>query len=74
MKVTRRGFIGAAGLAAFARISGVRAASTPRVNGERLRRRFSHSPRELTAWDDCTRGADVLLAAILRADQMRMPT
>jgi N-carbamoyl-L-amino-acid hydrolase len=28
----------------------------------------SHSPKELTHWDDCSRGADVLLRTILRMD------
>ena len=28
----------------------------------------SHSPRELTSWTDCARGADVLVHAVLRAD------
>jgi N-carbamoyl-L-amino-acid hydrolase len=31
----------------------------------------SHSPRELTSWADCARGADVLLHAVLRADEAR---
>lgn len=30
---------------------------------------ISHSPKELTAWEDCARGADVLLGAILAADE-----
>ena len=30
----------------------------------------SHSPRELTHWDDCARGADVLLRTILEMDQV----
>ena len=30
----------------------------------------SHSPRELTTWEDCARGADVLLQSLLRADRM----
>jgi N-carbamoyl-L-amino-acid hydrolase len=30
---------------------------------------ISHSPRELTHWDDCARGADVLLRTILNMDQ-----
>jgi N-carbamoyl-L-amino-acid hydrolase len=30
---------------------------------------ISHSPRELTSWDDCTRGADVLLKTVLDLDQ-----
>jgi N-carbamoyl-L-amino-acid hydrolase len=29
----------------------------------------SHSPKELTAWDDCARGADVLLKTVLDLDQ-----
>ena len=29
----------------------------------------SHSPKELTTWDDCTRGADVLLKTVLDLDQ-----
>jgi N-carbamoyl-L-amino-acid hydrolase len=29
---------------------------------------ISHSPRELTSWDDCARGASVLLGAILDLD------
>jgi N-carbamoyl-L-amino-acid hydrolase len=35
---------------------------------------ISHSPRELTTWEDCARGADVLLRTILavdRADSVR---
>jgi N-carbamoyl-L-amino-acid hydrolase len=30
----------------------------------------SHSPKELTHWDDCTRGADVLLRTILEMDRL----
>jgi N-carbamoyl-L-amino-acid hydrolase len=30
---------------------------------------ISHSPRELTSWDDCTRGADVLLGTVLEIDR-----
>jgi beta-ureidopropionase / N-carbamoyl-L-amino-acid hydrolase len=30
----------------------------------------SHSPKELTHWDDCARGADVLLGAILEMDRV----
>jgi N-carbamoyl-L-amino-acid hydrolase len=30
---------------------------------------ISHSPKELTTWDDCTRGADVLLRSVLAADR-----
>lgn len=29
---------------------------------------ISHSPKELTSWEDCARGADVLLRAVLAAD------
>jgi N-carbamoyl-L-amino-acid hydrolase len=29
----------------------------------------SHSPRELTRWEDCANGADVLLAAVLEMDR-----
>jgi N-carbamoyl-L-amino-acid hydrolase len=29
---------------------------------------ISHSPRELTTWEDCARGAAVLLSAILEID------
>ncbi len=29
---------------------------------------ISHSPRELTTWDDCARGAQVLLGAVLELD------
>jgi len=32
----------------------------------------SHSPRERTSWEDCTRGADVLLGSILGIDRMSM--
>lgn len=30
---------------------------------------ISHSPKELTRWDDCARGADVLLHAVLEMDR-----
>jgi N-carbamoyl-L-amino-acid hydrolase len=30
---------------------------------------ISHSPRELTSWDDCARGANVLLGAVLELDR-----
>jgi beta-ureidopropionase / N-carbamoyl-L-amino-acid hydrolase len=30
---------------------------------------ISHSPRELTSWDDCTRGAEVLLDTVLAIDE-----
>jgi N-carbamoyl-L-amino-acid hydrolase len=29
----------------------------------------SHSPKELTAWDDCVRGADVLLRTVIEMDR-----
>ena len=29
---------------------------------------ISHSPRELTSWDDCARGAQVLLQTVLALD------
>jgi beta-ureidopropionase / N-carbamoyl-L-amino-acid hydrolase len=32
-------------------------------------RGISHSPLELTRWDDCARGADVLLGAVLEMDR-----
>jgi len=35
---------------------------------------ISHSPKELTHWDDCARGADVLLHTILVMDQDARPT
>jgi beta-ureidopropionase / N-carbamoyl-L-amino-acid hydrolase len=31
---------------------------------------ISHSPKELTSWEDCTRGADALLNAILEIDRV----
>jgi N-carbamoyl-L-amino-acid hydrolase len=31
---------------------------------------ISHSPRELTSWEDCERGANVLLRAVLAADRL----
>ena len=31
---------------------------------------ISHSPKELTRWDDCANGANVLLAAIVEADAL----
>jgi N-carbamoyl-L-amino-acid hydrolase len=30
---------------------------------------ISHSPRELTNWDDCAQGADVLLGTVLEMDR-----
>jgi N-carbamoyl-L-amino-acid hydrolase len=35
---------------------------------------ISHSPKELTHWDDCARGADVLLRTILEMDKEPRPT
>ena len=35
---------------------------------------ISHSPRELSRWEDCAQGADVLLGTILELDGMdRIP-
>jgi len=31
---------------------------------------ISHSPKELTRWQDCTNGANVLRGAILQVDRM----
>ncbi|HEY3380800.1 MAG TPA: Zn-dependent hydrolase [Vicinamibacterales bacterium] len=31
---------------------------------------ISHSPRERTSWDDCSRGADVLLRSVLAVDRL----
>lgn len=33
---------------------------------------ISHSPKELTSWDDCTRGAQTLLGAVLAMDRTPM--
>jgi N-carbamoyl-L-amino-acid hydrolase len=30
----------------------------------------SHSPKELTSWEDCARGADVLLGSVLEIDRI----
>jgi N-carbamoyl-L-amino-acid hydrolase len=30
---------------------------------------ISHSPKELTTWEDCARGANVLLGAVLALDR-----
>jgi hypothetical protein len=30
---------------------------------------LSHSPKELTSWEDCARGAGVLLGAVLEMDR-----
>jgi beta-ureidopropionase / N-carbamoyl-L-amino-acid hydrolase len=34
---------------------------------------ISHSPRELTSWEDCARGADVLLGSVLEVDALDRP-
>lgn len=34
---------------------------------------ISHSPKELTSWEDCARGADVLLRSVLAADAHQWP-
>ena len=34
----------------------------------------SHSPKERTEWDDCARGADVLLGTVLEVDKLALPT
>ncbi len=31
---------------------------------------ISHSPKELTRWDDCANGANVLLGAVLEMDRL----
>jgi N-carbamoyl-L-amino-acid hydrolase len=33
----------------------------------------SHSPKERTEWDDCARGADVVLGAVLEVDKLALP-
>jgi N-carbamoyl-L-amino-acid hydrolase len=35
---------------------------------------ISHSSRERTSWEDCARGADVLLASVLAVDQLQFGT
>jgi N-carbamoyl-L-amino-acid hydrolase len=47
----------------IARIAPMGMIFVPSVGG------ISHSPKELTSWDDCTRGADVLLRTVLDLDQ-----
>ncbi len=47
----------------MARLSPMGMIFVPSVRG------ISHSPLELTRWDDCTRGADVLLGAVLEMDR-----
>jgi len=34
----------------------------------------SHSPKERTDWEDCARGADVLLGAVMEVDKLALPT
>jgi N-carbamoyl-L-amino-acid hydrolase len=46
----------------MARLSPMGMIFVPSVRG------ISHSPLELTSWDDCARGADVLLGALLEMD------
>jgi N-carbamoyl-L-amino-acid hydrolase len=48
----------------MARIGPMGMVFVPSVGG------VSHSPKELTSWDDCARGADVLLRTILRMDAL----
>ena len=48
----------------MARLSPMGMIFVPSVRG------ISHSPLELTHWDDCARGADVLLGAILEMDSV----
>ena len=31
---------------------------------------ISHSPKELTSWEDCARGADVLLGSVIEVDAL----
>jgi hypothetical protein len=47
----------------MARLSPMGMIFVPSVRG------ISHSPLELTRWDDCARGADVLLGAVLDMDR-----
>ncbi len=47
----------------IARIAPMGMIFVPSVGG------FSHSPKELTTWEDCARGADVLLKTVLELDQ-----
>ena len=47
----------------MARLSPMGMIFVPSVRG------ISHSPLELTSWDDCARGADVLLGAVLEMDR-----
>ena len=47
----------------MARLSPMGMIFVPSVRG------ISHSPLEFTHWDDCTRGADVLLGAVLEMDR-----
>ena len=47
----------------MARLGPVGMIFVPSVGG------ISHSPKELTTWEDCARGADVLLKTVLELDQ-----
>jgi N-carbamoyl-L-amino-acid hydrolase len=47
----------------IARIAPMGMIFVPSVGG------ISHSPKELTTWEDCARGADVLLRTVLELDQ-----
>jgi N-carbamoyl-L-amino-acid hydrolase len=47
---------------AMARLAPMGMIFVPSVGG------ISHSPKELTSWEDCARGADVLLRSVLTAD------
>ena len=47
----------------MARLSPMGMIFVPSVGG------ISHSPSELTHWDDCARGADVLLGTVLEMDR-----
>jgi beta-ureidopropionase / N-carbamoyl-L-amino-acid hydrolase len=48
----------------MARLSPMGMIFVPSIGG------ISHSPRELTHWEDCARGADVLLGAVLEMDRV----
>jgi len=48
----------------MARLSPMGMIFVPSVRG------ISHSPLELTRWEDCARGGDVLLGAILDMDRV----
>jgi N-carbamoyl-L-amino-acid hydrolase len=52
---------------AMARLAPMGMIFVPSIGG------ISHSPKELTTWEDCARGADVLLRSILAADARDWP-